>query len=239
MRKYAHLPRILIRNAIVLAFVALICVAGNQAINTSVENVEFSGRKIVIIDAGHGGIDGGATSITGVLESQINLEIALRLEDLFHLLGIPTKMIRRTDRSVYTQGGTISAQKVSDLKNRVQTINQTENAILLSIHQNYFSASQYAGAQAFYSPTKGSEDLAHKLQTALIGSINAGSRRKAKKASGIYLMEHVRCPGVLLECGFLSNPEEEAKLRNKQYQNKLCCVVAVVCTDYLNHQMLS
>lgn len=239
MKKYAHIPQLLARNSIVLAILALICMTGSMAVNTSMEMVDFGGKNTVIIDAGHGGIDGGATSCTGVLESKFNLEIALRLEDLFHLLGIPTKMIRRTDRSVYTQGETISAQKISDLKNRVHTINQAENAILISIHQNYFSSSQYAGAQTFYGPSEGSSELAKKLQTALVRSVNKGSNRQAKKASGIYLMEHVLCPGVLLECGFLSNPEEEAKLRSKQYQNKLCCVVATVCSNYLKHDLLS
>ena len=138
MNKFRHIPKLILCNIVVLGFIAIICFWGNRAINTAYERVSLTDRSTVIIDAGHGGIDGGATSCTGVLESNINLEIALRLEDLFHLLGIPTKMIRRTDRSVYTQGNSIAAQKVSDLKNRVNTINSTPNAVLISIHQNYF-----------------------------------------------------------------------------------------------------
>lgn len=189
---------------------------------------------IIVIDPGHGGEDGGATSCSGILESNINLEIALRLNDLFHLLGYPTKMIRTSDRSVYTQGNTIASKKVSDLKNRVKTTNETENALLLSIHQNQFSESRYSGAQVFYSSNGESKLLAETLQSALVSTVNPGSNRKSKKASKIYLMEHIRCPGILVECGFLSNPEEEAKLRKPEYQKKLSCVIAATVGSFLS-----
>lgn len=239
MKQVRFLPWLMIGNGIIIAFVALFCFVGNKAINTTAESVTFANQKTVIIDAGHGGIDGGATSCTGKLESEINLEIAIKLDDLFHLLGIPTQMIRKTDRSVYTQGDTIAAQKVSDLKNRVNTINNTKKAVLISIHQNHFSSGQYKGAQAFYGPSDGSPELARKLQNALIATINTDSKRKAKKATGIYLMEHITCPGVLLECGFLSNPQEEALLRSDQYQKSLCCVIATVYSEHLNLSQLS
>ena len=179
-----------------------------------------SGQKpyTVIIDAGHGGVDGGATSCTVVLESQLNLEIALRLEELMHLLGYDTVMIRRSDISVYTEGETIAAKKVSDLKQRVKVVNGTEGGILVSIHQNQFSDSRYSGAQVFYAKGEESKSLATKLQSAFVGSLNPGSRRKAKQASGVYLMEKITNPGVLIECGFLSNLKEEALLRESQYQ---------------------
>lgn len=239
MNNKIHIPWLISINVLILSVITLACIIGNKAINTAVENVAFSDRKTVIIDAGHGGIDSGATSCTGVPESKLNLEIALRLDDLFHLLGIPTKMIRTTDRSIHTQGETIAAQKISDLKNRVRIINETENAMLISIHQNYFSASQYAGAQVFFGPSEGSDLLAKQLQDVLVSTINTGSKRKAKKAEGIYLMEHISCPGVLLECGFISNPDEEYMLRTKQYQTDLCCVITAVCTNYLNNTDLS
>ena len=239
MKKIRHLPWLLAFNALLLIGVAIICAVGNKAVNTVSESVVFFQKKIIIIDAGHGGIDGGATSCTGVLESKLNLEIALRLDDLFHLLGIPTRMVRQTDRSVHTQGDSIAAQKVSDLKNRVAMINQTKNSVVISIHQNYFQSSQYAGAQVFYSDTEGSNELAKLMQEALVGTINKGSKRKSKRASGIYLMEHIERPGILLECGFLSNPEEEYKLRSDGYQKELCCVIATVCANFLNNRMLT
>ena len=162
-----------------------------------------------------------------------NLEIALKLNDLLHLLGYETVMIRSTDCSVYTQGQTIAAQKISDLKERVRVVNETENAVLISIHQNTFSDSRYSGAQVFYSPEGESQALAHALQTAFCTSINPGSNRKCKKADNVYLMQHINCTGVLVECGFLSNAEEEAKLRDADYQRSICCVVASTLSQFL------
>lgn len=186
----------------------------------------------IIIDAGHGGVDGGAISCTGALESQINLEIALRLEELLHFLGFETKMIRRTDVSVYTEGATIAAKKISDLKNRVKIVNETDGGILISIHQNQFSDSKYSGAQVFYGKNEKAKDLAIKLQTALVSNLNIGSKRKAKLASGVYLMDKITNPGVLIECGFLSNLNEEALLRDPQYQKKLCAVIGATLSSY-------
>lgn len=187
----------------------------------------------IVIDAGHGGIDGGATSCTGVLESQLNLEIALRLEDMFHLLGYDTIMIRRSDESIYTQGNTIASQKVSDLKERVRITNETRNAILISLHQNTFQDSKYHGAQVFYSDNEHSRKIAQLLQSSVISTLNPDSQRKSKPAKGVYLMEHINCPGILVECGFLTNPEEEAKLRDSAYQMKLCAVISTVLSSYL------
>ena len=188
----------------------------------------------VIIDAGHGGVDGGATSCTGKLESAFNLEIALRLNDLMQLLGMHTAMIRTTDISVYTQGETIAAKKVSDLKERVKIVNETENALLVSIHQNTFSDGRYGGAQVFYGTKGEGQQLAEQLQNAFCATVNPGSNRRCKKAEGIYLMEHIDTTGVLIECGFLSNAEEEAKLRSADYQKKLCCVIASTVSNHLD-----
>lgn len=219
-------------------FVVLICIiavgGGSSAVDVVSQNIPVEREHRIVIDAGHGGVDGGATSCTGVLESQINLEIALRLDDLMHLLGYDTVMIRKTDTSVYTQGQTIAAQKVSDLKERVRIVNQTENAILISIHQNTFSDSRYGGAQVFYANDEDSRQLANQLQSDLIRYLNPESHRKPKKASGIYLMDHIEHTGVLVECGFISNPEEEAKLRSEAYQKKLCCVIVSSLSRVIN-----
>lgn len=229
----------LLRNTaihlLVLGVVIILAVSGSHYITVMSEQQPLTNRKCVIIDAGHGGVDGGATSCTGVLESQINLEIALRLNDLMHLLGLDTLMIRTDDRSVYTAGESIAAKKVSDLKERVRIVNSVENAILISIHQNYFSDSRYHGAQIFYGEGKGSSELATTLQTNIVTSLNPRSNRNTKKADGIYLLENAKCTAVLVECGFLSNPEEEAKLRSKEYQKKLCCVMATTVCQYLSN----
>ncbi len=207
---------------------------GQRAVQVFSEEAGAREKWCIVLDAGHGGEDGGATSCTGVLESGINLEITLRLRDLLHLLGRQTRMIRVSDISVYTKGGTIAQKKMSDLKERVRIVNTTPNAVLLSIHQNNFSDGRYSGAQVFYADTQGSEHLAKELQSTLISSLNKGSNRKYKQCDGVYLMEHISCPGVLVECGFLSNPEEEARLRSPDYQRKLCCVIAAAVSSFLS-----
>lgn len=187
----------------------------------------------IVIDAGHGGEDGGATSCSGRLESIYNLEISLKLRDLLHLLGYRTNMIRTKDESIYKEGTTISAKKVSDLKERVRIINETENAVLISIHQNTFPDSQYHGAQVFYGTKGASQSMAETMQRAFCDTVNPGSNRKIKKADGIYLMKHINCTGILVECGFLSNPQEDALLRTEVYQQKLVCVMAGTLSQFL------
>lgn len=208
---------------------------GSRAVSTLSQTIPVPRRNCIIIDAGHGGVDGGATSCAGILESRYNLEIALKLEDLMHLLGFDTRMIRREDISVYTKGESISQKKVSDLKERVRIANETPNALILSIHQNYFSDQHYSGAQVFYPDTEDSARLADRLQSAFRTSLDPGNHRQPKRSSGVYLMEHIQCTGVLIECGFLSNPQEEGKLRSAEYQKKLCAVIAATVSDFLSN----
>lgn len=229
--------RIILHISYILIIVMFLAglLAGNRAVTVMAESQPIERQCCIIIDPGHGGVDGGATSCTGKLESYFNLEIALRLRDLFHLLGYDTKMIRTTDTSIYTKGETIAQKKVSDLRERVRIVNGTENALLLSIHQNNFTDSRYNGAQVFFSREEGSEALAKQLQSAFVSTLNPGSRRQCKLSSGVYLMEHIDCPGVLIECGFLSNPTEEARLRSPEYQRALCCVVAATVSTFLSN----
>lgn len=207
---------------------------GSVATSVIADRIPIERSATIIIDAGHGGEDGGATSCTGILESRFNLEISLKLNDLLHLMGYDTIMIRTTDRSVYTSGETIAAKKVSDLRQRVSIVNDTEHALLVSIHQNTFPDSQYSGAQVFYGPEGEGQLLAEQLQSAFCATLNKGSSRKSKKAEGIYLMQHIDCTGILVECGFLSNPEEEAKLQDGDYQKKLCCVIGACVVNFLD-----
>lgn len=218
-----------------IAGVLLAAQWGSRAVTVIAESRPIEREHCIVIDPGHGGEDGGATSCTGLVESTYNLNISLRLNDLLHLLGHDTQMTRTTDISIYTKGGTIAQKKASDLKERVRIVNETENALLISIHQNNFSDSRYSGAQVFYAGTEGSAALAKQLQSALVAALNPGSSRKSKIGDGIYLMEHIDCPGVLIECGFLSNAAEEARLRNAEYQKKLCCVIAATVSEYLSN----
>lgn len=210
--------------AIVLSAMTLTHVC-NQTVTVMVEGASFRRSACYIIDAGHGGIDTGATSCSGVAESHTNLQISFRIRDLLHFLGYETKMIRTTDTSIYTYGNTIAEQKVSDLKNRVSVVNETENGVLVSIHQNTFPDKRYRGAQIFYA-NESSKALALQLQKTLSGLLQPDSNRNIKKASGIYLMEKINRPGILVECGFISNPEDDALLQNEDYQKLLSAIIA-------------
>lgn len=207
----------------------------SRSVDAFSEQNQSHNQVCIVIDPGHGGEDGGAVSCSGIPESMYNLDISIRLKDLLCLLGYETKMIRNTDISVYTAGETLAQKKASDLKHRVQIVNNTPGAVLLSIHQNHFHDSQYTGAQVFYGKTEGSEQLAKQLQREFLSKLNPESHREAKKSSGIYLMEHIRCPGILIECGFLSNPQEEAMLRNPAYQKKIIAIVATTVSQYLSN----
>lgn len=186
----------------------------------------------VVIDAGHGGEDGGTSSTSGLRESGLNLEISLRLNDLLHFLGVKTVMVRQTDISVYTEGTTIAQKKVSDIHNRVKLVEETPNALLVSIHQNHFSEEKYRGAQVFYAATDGSQELAEQIQAAIATQVDTNNHRECKKAQDIYLLTHVSCPAVLVECGFLSNPAETKLLQDPDYQKKLAATLAVCIASY-------
>ena len=222
---------------IMLIVFSIVAVTGSRTVTTIAENIPVERSITFVIDAGHGGEDGGASSCTGVLESQLNLQIARRLEDLFHFLGYQTVMIRRSDISVYTEGKTIAQKKISDLKERVRIVNATEGALLISIHQNIFADSRYAGAQVFYNQEGDAENIARLLQQAMVTSLNPGSNRQCKPADGIYLMQHSKRPGILVECGFLSNPEEERKLREGEYQKHICIVIASTMVNVVNRTL--
>lgn len=232
LRKYLLALPLAVFAAII---VFLIAFGGNRVYTVYSENAPVNYRKTVVIDAGHGGVDGGASSYSGALESQINLQISLRLRDLMHLLGMKTKMIRTTDRSMHNSGNTIAAQKISDLRERVRIVNETENCILVSIHQNYFQDTDCEGPQVFYNPADDSKALAQQLQQQLSGALIPDSNRKIKSSEGIFLMENVNTCAVLIECGFLSNPREAALLSNENYQKKLCIVIAAGINTYLTN----
>lgn len=204
----------------------------NNSVTVFSESTGVARQHIFVIDAGHGDPDGGTTSCTGVLESHINLQIAQRLNDLMHLLGMETVMTRRDENSVYTEGNTIASKKVSDIKQRLKMIDDTDNAVVVSIHQNHFADSRYSGAQIFYANTEGSDKLAKRMQESFRATINPTSRRQPKKADNIYLMQHISCTGILIECGFLSNPQEEYKLRDSGYQKQLSVIIATQLSQY-------
>lgn len=230
-----YIPTLLLIIFIAMAVVWFL----NETASATNFAVALQERSCIIIDAGHGGVDGGAISCTGKAESEINLQISLTLRDLLHLLGYQTRMIRTTDISVYTGGNTIAQKKISDLKHRVRVISSTQNPILVSIHQNYFRDSQYSGAQVFYGENYEGSILAKQLQTNFRLYLDSSNNRKEKKSKGVYLMEQVHCPAVLIECGFLSNPREEALLRNVQYQQRICGIISVTLALFLDQKKIN
>ena len=194
----------------------------------AVRPVSVTRAAPLILDAGHGGEDGGAVSVTGVPESRVNLEIVQKLRGTLALYGVDPVVLREEDVSLHDpEASTLREKKRSDLKNRVRAVEAVEGGALLSIHQNSYPGSQYRGAQVFYAPTGGSRELAELLQTALREELQPDNGRKAKPIpESVYLMNHVSCPAVLVECGFLTNPEEEALLRDGGYQRQLAAVLA-------------
>lgn len=181
----------------------------------------------VVVDPGHGGEDGGASASDGTLESDLNLTVARRLNDLLRFLGQRTVLTRSTTAAIYTEGDTIRARKVSDTRNRVELVNETENAVLVSIHHNSLPSSPAThGAYVFHNGVGEAQTLAELVQAALNGAVNDSEKQAKKISPTVYLMNHVTAPGVLVECGFLTNPSEAARLKTGEYQLRLAAVIA-------------
>ncbi|MCI8678554.1 MAG: N-acetylmuramoyl-L-alanine amidase [Lawsonibacter sp.] len=182
----------------------------------------------LVLDAGHGGEDGGAVSITGVPESRINLSIVLSLRDVLGLYGVDPILLREEDISLHTgDANTLREKKRSDLKNRTAAIEAVEGGTLISIHQNTYPGSRYHGTHVFYAPTDGSQALADHVQNSIKTALQPDNERAVKQIPDtVYIMNHITCPGILIECGFLTNPAEEAMLRDPDYQRKLSAVIA-------------
>lgn len=187
----------------------------------------------MVIDAGHGGEDGGAVSLNGTVESGVNLEIATRLDDLMAFLGAPAVMTRTDDTSQHdSDAETLREKKRSDLKNRVALINGVENGVLVSIHQNIYPNTRENGAQVFYAGEE-SRDLAVSVQTALVAALDPDNTRKAAHIpESVYLMKNVTRPAILVECGFLSNPAESRRLCDAAYQTRIAVTLAGAFLDY-------
>lgn len=180
-------------------------------------------RRLMVIDAGHGGVDGGAVSIDGTRESDINLAIALRLEQLAAFCGVETVMTRVTDSSSLQM---LSYSEHRDLANRAEIANNAGDAVLISIHQNFFSTTQPKGAQVLYSSNELSRRLAEQLQHNLVSCLDPENRRLAVPAPDrLYLTSNVNCPAILVECGFMSNFSDIEKLKDKDYQSALALVL--------------
>ncbi len=197
--------------------------------------MEQGGAPVLVIDPGHGGVDGGAVAPDGTVESQINLAVGLQMEEIARLVGVDTEMTRREDISIHDpDAGTIRQKKVSDLKNRVALINGTPGGVLVSVHQNSLPQSPSTrGAQVFFNGVSGSQELAETVQSVLNDTLNAAPKAPGKAGSSVYLMEHTTVPGILVECGFLSNPQETVQLNTAEYQTKLAITILSAVLSHL------
>lgn len=193
------------------------------------------GGRVIILDPGHGGEDGGALSAAGDRESDINLAIALKLDQLMGLCGVPTVLTRSEDVSLHdSSASTLREKKVSDLHNRVELVEGIDGGLLLSIHQNSYSDPRYSGAQVFYGEAESSQLWGEYTQEVLRLTLNPDNTRTAKEIPDtVYLMGHISCPAILVECGFLSNGEEASLLLTAGYQKKTATALAGACLQYL------
>jgi N-acetylmuramoyl-L-alanine amidase len=181
------------------------------------------GNKKILIDAGHGGMDGGTSSKNGTVEKNINLSIAKKLKVALQKSGYEVIMTREDDTGLYLSSGTIRSKYMEDLRNRCNLKECTGCDMFISIHLNYFTQSKYYGAQVWYSEYKDSAILASVIQKNLREDLDASNKRVQKPAKNAYkiLRENDNMPSVLVECGFLSNYEEEQKLKSDIYQEKI------------------
>lgn len=193
-------------------------------------------KQTVIIDAGHGGDDGGAIGIDGTVEKDINLDIALKLEKLLKFYGFDVIMTRTEDIMTCDDGlDSLRKRKVSDIHNRFDVLEKNPDAVFISIHQNKFEDNSQHGTQVFYSGNNDeSKLLAESIQNSIVSVLQPDNSRVVKKSgSGIYLLYHAKLPAVLVECGFISNPAEVKRLNDEKYRMKIAILIADGLIKYL------
>lgn len=231
-------------GALVLAAVYVLAIAfadkkitvGSDTVAASSSWVSDKSLPVVVLDAGHGGMDGGCVSYNGVSEKVVNLNITLALRAMLEVYGYEVVLTRDSDKSIHDDGVTgLSAQKKSDMKNRLEIINSNENAIAVSIHQNQFTDPAYSGAQMFYSETNpDSMRLAQSLQQAFVENLQPENKREIKlTGKDLYLIYYAEIPSVMVECGFLSNPAEADLLLTEEYQKKVAFTIFKGINSYL------
>lgn len=236
-----NLKKIRLPLTAVLLFAVLTAII-TQRVNFDAEAAEVMGRlsdgQILIIDAGHGGLDGGASSANGMVESTINLAVAHKLEFLAQFFGVKTVMTRTTEELDYPDSAkTVREKKNWDQKTRAELISSISNAVLISIHQNTYPDPRPRGSQVLYGAARGSQELGELAHNLLIEMLNPENRRVAEPISDkIYLMRKAQCPAILVECGFMSNAQESALLVDNEYQTKLAMVLLA---SYLRYTQIA
>lgn len=218
---------------IFVTVVLVVAVAANKSVTTS---SVLLNKPVIVIDAGHGGEDGGTQSHTGILEKDINLSIAFKLDKILKRYGFETVMVRTEDKMIYDEGcTTVKSKKTSDLHNRMKIMHSFKNCIFISIHQNHFDQEKYSGAQVFYRPKHTeSEALAKSIQNSIISSLQKDNTRQIKSCgTDVYLINKAVSTAVMVECGFMSNKTEAEKLNDNYYQYEMALAVARGIVNYL------
>lgn len=206
----------------------------NKEITTETVALPVTNR-VIVIDAGHGTPDEGAESNNGVTEAEINLRIALKLQNLLEQSGAKVILTRSNETAIYDiDKKTLREKKVSDIHNRVKIGNESSADIFVSIHLNKIPQNQYWGWQCFYNQNEKSKILAENLQNNLNEAIQKENKRIAMKLDTVYIMKNVEIPISIVECGFLSNQEEEKRLQEDDYQNRLAWGIYNGIMDYFN-----
>lgn len=206
----------------------------NGGISASTEKASIT----VVIDAGHGGEDGGTSGSTGITEKELNLEISFLLADMLRANGVDVVMTRTEDILLYDPNSDYQGRKkVLDLAARLKIARETENSIFVSIHMNAFPQTQYSGLQVYYSKNDAdSKRIADLIQSNVKTYLQNENDRQTKAAtSSIFLLDRLETPAVLIECGFLSNPEECRLLSTSEYRKKLAFVIFCSITDYISN----
>lgn len=191
-------------------------------------------KKIILIDPGHGGVDGGAVSKSGIIEKNINLSIGKSLKEALIKEGYIVYMTREDDIGLYDKGKTLKEKKVQDLSKRVKMKEETKCHMFISIHQNMFPQTTSHGAQVWHAASEESKILADSIQNSLRENLDNKNKRLIKPAGDQYkiLREGSPCASVLVECGFLSNPNEERMLTDEQYQQKIAEAITKGVVEY-------
>ena len=220
---------------IVIALIAAAIAAGPQTAKYVMNMKAETEPVCIVVDPGHGGNDPGKVGVTGVLEKDINLQVAVMLGEYLEKKGIDVLLTRETDISLAEEGA--SSTQVSDLKNRVEIIEKASPEMAVSIHQNSYTDSSVSGAQVFYygQSTEG-QRLAEAVQAGLIEILDSSNKREAKANESYYILKRTSVPTVIVECGFLSNPEEESLLQDEEYQNKIVEAIYQGIQTYLDEK---
>ena len=227
--------RIMIVASVIIVALFVFAIQTNTKNTNVVQTVALPvSNKVIVLDAGHGKPDEGAQSSTGTTEAETNLKIALKVQSLLEQSGATVILTRSDDEAIYDlDSKTLKQKKISDIRNRVKIGNEAQADIFVSIHLNKIPQEQYWGWQCFYK--EGNEQsikLAKSLQENLNESIQKENKRVAMKLENVYIMKHVEIPISIVECGFLSNKEEEKLLLEDSYQDKLAWGIYNGIIDY-------